>query len=58
MEKKVEEPVSHVCRWIKGQISIAVVRSYSRMLHGALPPSPLWKRNPDWETGSGMGLKQ
>ena len=41
MEEKLEESVSHVCRWIHGKIVIAVAQFYSLMIHGACLHSPL-----------------
>ena len=44
--------------WVNRRIAIAVARSYSRVLRGARAPSPLWTREPEWASGSGLGLAQ
>ena len=56
MEKKREEPLSQVWRWVNGRIVIAVARSYSQMIHGARLPSPLREREPGWDPELGIGL--
>ena len=58
MAAKMEEPISHVHGWVIGRIAIAVARSYSRMISEARLPSPLRDMEPDWESGSGVGLAQ
>ena len=49
MEEKREEPLFQVRGWVKGHITIAVARSYSRMIRGDRLPSPLQEREPDWD---------
>ena len=44
MAVKIEEPISHICVWVKGRIPIAVARSHSRIICGASLPSPLRER--------------
>ena len=34
MAAKMDEPILHVTGWVNGQITIAVARSYYRVLHG------------------------
>ena len=58
MAAKMEEPISHMRGWVNGQIAIAVARSYSHMIRGARLPSLLRNREPDWGSGSGLGLAQ
>ena len=41
MSEKIEEPISHVHGWVKGQIAIVVTRFYSRMIRGDRITSPL-----------------
>ena len=45
MEAKVEELVYHLHCWVNGQIVIAVVMSYSRMIHGDYLPSQFSARH-------------
>ena len=55
---KLKEPVFHVRGWIKGEIVIEFAQLYSRMLCGDCLIIPLWEREPDWESGCGLGLAQ
>ena len=50
MAVKSEESISHMCGWVIGNIVIAVERLYSCMISGALLPSTLWYREPDWDS--------
>ena len=56
MSARRAKPLSQVRGWVNGRIAIAVVKSYSRMIRGARLPSPLWEREPDWDSESGIGL--
>ena len=56
MAEKREEPLLQVQGWVNGRITIAVVRSYSRMIRGSWLPSPLREREMDWDTESGIGM--
>ena len=58
MTEKLEEPISHVRGWVNGEITIAVVRSYSRMICGSLLLGPLWDRYTGWDLGLGLDLAQ
>ena len=58
MAAKMEEPINYWRVWVNGRISIAVVILYSRMIRGDRLPSPLRYRDPDWESGLGLGLAQ
>ena len=58
MVAKTEEPIFHVRGWINSQVVIVAVRSYSWMHCGAWFPSPLRNQDPDWDSGSGLGLAQ
>ena len=58
MVTKPEEPISHVCGWVNDQISITAARLYSTMIYGAIYPSPLRDREPDWDPGFGLRLAQ
>ena len=58
MAEKREEPISHVCGWVNGQIEIAVARSYYLMIRGAHLTSPLRDQDPYWDLGWGLGLAQ
>ena len=51
------EPLLQIRGWVNGRIKIAVKRSYSRMIRGARPPSPLRERELDWDLESGIGLE-
>ena len=55
MAEKMEELLK---AWFNGWIEIAVVRLYSQMTRGFCFPSPLRNQEPDWESGSGLGLAQ
>ena len=54
----MEEPILKIRVWVNGQISMAVARSYSQMIHGARVPSPLQTQQTDWELTLGLGLAQ
>ena len=56
MADKREEAVSQVRGWVNGQIKIAVARSYSQMIRGARPTSPLREQDPDWDPELGIKL--
>ena len=56
MSEKREEPLSQVQGWLNVRISIAVERSYSRMVRGAQLPSPLREREPAWDPELGIGI--
>ena len=56
MASKMDKPISHVYIYINGQITITVVRSYSRMIRGARLESPLQDREPDWDPELGIEL--
>ena len=58
MAAKLDEPILHVTGWVNNQIAITVARSYSRVLRGARAPSPLRTQEPQWVSGSGLGLAQ
>ena len=58
MAEKLKVPISHVCGWVKGRITIAIANSYSCMIHGDFLPSPLWDRDPDWYLVLDLGLAQ
>ena len=58
MSEKMEEPVLNMHGWVTGRIAIVVTRSYSLTIHGAHLPSTLRERDPDLESGSGLGLVQ
>ena len=58
VEVKMEEPILHVRGCVNSQILIAVSKYYHRMIHIAYPPSLLWYRDTDWESGSGLALMQ
>ena len=58
MAAKMEEPILHVQVRVIGQIKIAVARFYYRMTRGVCLLSLLQDREPDWESGSGLGLAQ
>ena len=54
--KKGRTPFASI-GWITSHITIAVTRSYSRIIHRSQIPIPLWEREPDWDTESGIGLE-
>ena len=56
MAKKRKDPLLQVRGWVNIRITIAVVRSYSRMIRGARLPSPLQEQDPGWDTESVIGL--
>ena len=56
MASKIDKTILHVRGWINGQIEIAVLRLYSHMIRGDQLPSPLWDREPDWDSESGIRL--
>ena len=58
MAAKMEELILHVHGWINGHIAVAVVRSYSCMIRGDNIPRPLWYKDPNWGSGSGLVLAQ
>ena len=58
MAEKMDETILHVRGWINGRIVIVVASSYSRIICGARPPSPLWDQDPDWDPALGLGLSQ
>ena len=58
VEVKIEEPIFNVKGWFNGLVTISVARSYPRTLQGSWIPIPLQTREPDWNSGSGLGLAQ
>ena len=58
MAEKHKETISHVHGWVNGQILLAVTRLYSLMIRGAHLPILLWDREPEWDSGLGLGLVQ
>ena len=58
MAEKMEEPILHMHGWIYSRIIIAVVRSYSYMLHRDLLPIPLRDWDPEWDLVPGFVLTQ
>ena len=58
MSTKIDKPMLHVTGWVNVRIKIAVVRSYSRVLRGALYPSPLRTQKPEWSLVLVLGLVQ
>ena len=58
MAEKMYEPISKVKGWVNVQIEIAVARLYSWVLRRARFPSPLWERDPDWDSNPGLVLAQ
>ena len=48
MAAKMEDSILHTRGWVHVRITIAAVRLYPFMIHGAYPPSPLSDREPDW----------
>ena len=58
MAAKMEEPTSHVKVCVNNWIKIVFERSYSKLFHRAWVPSPLQTWDPDWVSGSGLGLAQ
>ena len=49
IEAKIDEHISYVRGWINSEIAIAVSISYLHMIRGALLPSTLRDRDPDWD---------
>ena len=58
MAVKTDETIPHVRGWINGRISIAVARSYSKMIHRDRLHSTLRDQYPDWDPELGLGLAQ
>ena len=58
MDAQMDEPILHVTGWVNGRIVIAVARSYYRVIRRARAPSPLRTQEPEWASGSGLGLGQ
>ena len=58
MAAKMKESISHVHDWINDRIAITVAIMYSCMIRGACLHSPLWDRDPVWESDFGLGLEQ
>ena len=58
MEDKLKEPISQVRGWVNGRIAIVVACLYSRMISVDCLPSPIQYQDPDWDSGSGIGLAQ
>ena len=56
MAEKKKEPLYQVGGWVNGRIAIAVVSSYSQIIHVCWLPSPLREREPDWDPESGIRL--
>ena len=57
MSEKREEPLFQVRWWVNVRITIAVAKSYSRMIRGARLPSPLQEQEPIWDPELGIGLQ-
>ena len=58
MAAKMDKPILHVTGWVNFRIKIAVARSHSRVMHGYRAPSTFQTWEPEWASGSGLGLAQ
>ena len=58
MAAKMEETILHVQASVNSWIGIAFAILYFHIIRGACLPSPLWDRDPNLESCSGLGLAQ